>query len=200
MERLEISSRKLEITKGTYKFLGGLDSKVSVYNAGDPGSSPGLGRSPGEGNGNPLQYYCLENPMDRGAWQAAVYGVTKSWTRLSDFTSLQAADIGFNLKFVFSFLKGSRIDCDAEQSPVGFLGMEAFLSSISCRQNSSFHDLFRVPKGSTFGNQGRSSKKPPGARLKGPERLINMGRATNLLSNFTLLKLCRRRKNDCHRP
>ena len=61
-------------------FLGGLDSKVSVYNAGDPGSSPGLGRSPGEGNGNPLQYYCLENPMDRGAWQAAVYGVAKSWT------------------------------------------------------------------------------------------------------------------------
>ena len=44
------------------------DGKVSVYNAGDPGSIPGLGRSPGEGNGNPLQDYCLENPMDRGAW------------------------------------------------------------------------------------------------------------------------------------
>ena len=49
-------------------FPGGSDGKASVYNAGDPGSSPGLGRSPGEGNGNPLQYYCLENPMDRGAW------------------------------------------------------------------------------------------------------------------------------------
>ena len=60
--------------------------KVSVYNAGDLGSSPGLGRSPGEGNGNPLQYYCLENPMDRGAWKATVYGVAKSRTRLSDFT------------------------------------------------------------------------------------------------------------------
>ena len=47
---------------------GGSDGKASVYNAGDLGSSPGLGRSPGEGNGNPLQYYCLENPMDRGAW------------------------------------------------------------------------------------------------------------------------------------
>ena len=47
---------------------------------------PGLGRSPGEGNGNPLQYSCLENPMDGGAWQAAVRGVTKSQTRLSDFT------------------------------------------------------------------------------------------------------------------
>ena len=64
------------------------DGKASVYNAGDQGSSPGLGRSPGEGNGSPLQYYCLENPMDRGAWQVTVSGVAKSWTRLSDFTSL----------------------------------------------------------------------------------------------------------------
>ena len=46
----------------------GSDGKASVYNAGDLGSIPGLGRSPGEGNGNPLQYYCLENPMHRGAW------------------------------------------------------------------------------------------------------------------------------------
>ena len=50
------------------------------------GSIPGSGRSAGEGNGNPLQYYCLENPMDRGAWQATVHGVTKSQTQLSDFT------------------------------------------------------------------------------------------------------------------
>ena len=49
-------------------FPGGSDGKASVYNVEDPGLSPGLGRSPGEGNGNPLQYYCLENPMDRGAW------------------------------------------------------------------------------------------------------------------------------------
>ena len=70
-------------------FPGGSDGKASVYNVRDSGSSPGLGRSPGEGNGNPLQYYCLENPMGRGDWQAAVYGVTKSRTRLSDFTSLQ---------------------------------------------------------------------------------------------------------------
>ena len=49
-------------------FPGGSDGKASVYNAGDPDSIPGLGRSTGEGNGNPLQYYCLENPMDRGAW------------------------------------------------------------------------------------------------------------------------------------
>ena len=49
-------------------FPGGSDGKVSVYNVRDPGSSPGLGRSPGDGNGNTLQYYCLENPMNRGAW------------------------------------------------------------------------------------------------------------------------------------
>ena len=60
--------------------------KVSAYNAGDPGSIPGLGTCRGEGNGSPLQYSCLGNPMDRGAWQATVHGVTKSWTRLSNFT------------------------------------------------------------------------------------------------------------------
>ena len=58
--------------------------KESACNAEDPGSTPGLGRSPGEGNGNPLQYSCLENPMDKGAWWATVHGVTKSQTRLSD--------------------------------------------------------------------------------------------------------------------
>ena len=52
-------------------------SKDSACNAGDPGSIPGLGRSPREGNGNPLQCYCLENPMDRGAWQATVHGVSR---------------------------------------------------------------------------------------------------------------------------
>ena len=65
---------------------GGSDGKVSAYNAGDPGSIHGLGRSSGEGNDNPLQYSCLENPMDGGAWRAIVHGVAKSWPQLSDFT------------------------------------------------------------------------------------------------------------------
>ena len=65
---------------------GSSDSKAPAYNEGDLGSIPGLGRPPGEGNGNPLQYSCLENPMDREAWQATVHGVAKSWTRLSNFT------------------------------------------------------------------------------------------------------------------
>ena len=59
-------------------FPGGLDSKESACNVGDLGSIPGLGRSPGEGNGNPLQYSCQENPMDRGTWWAVVHGVTES--------------------------------------------------------------------------------------------------------------------------
>ena len=60
--------------------------KHLAYNVGDMGSIPGLGRSSGEGNGNPFQYSCPENPMDRGAWWATVHWVAKSWTRLSDFT------------------------------------------------------------------------------------------------------------------
>ena len=56
----------------------GSDSKESACHVGDPGSIPGLGRSPGEGNGNALQYSCLESPMDRGAWRATVHGVAKS--------------------------------------------------------------------------------------------------------------------------
>ena len=59
-------------------FPGGSDGKASAYNAGDLGLIPGSGRSPGEGNGNPLQYSCLENPMDREAWEATVHGVAES--------------------------------------------------------------------------------------------------------------------------
>ena len=59
-------------------FPGGSDGKESACNAGDPSLIPGLGRSPGERNGNPLQYSCLENSMDRGAWKAIVYEVAKS--------------------------------------------------------------------------------------------------------------------------
>ena len=62
----------------------GSGSKESACNAGDPGLTPGSGRSPGEGNGNPLQYPCLENSTDRGAWWVTVHRVAKSQTQLSD--------------------------------------------------------------------------------------------------------------------
>ena len=65
---------------------GDSEVKASACNAGDLGSIPGLGRSPGEGNGKPLQYSCLENPMDRGAWWAVLHRGAKSQTQLGDFT------------------------------------------------------------------------------------------------------------------
>ena len=61
-------------------FTGGSDGKESAYNAGDPGLILGLGRSPGEGNGNQLHYPCLRNPMDRGTWRTTVHGVAESQT------------------------------------------------------------------------------------------------------------------------
>ena len=64
----------------------GSDGKESTFNAGHPGSIPGSGKSPGGGHGKPLEYSCLVNPMDRGAWWTTVHGVAKSQTRLSDFT------------------------------------------------------------------------------------------------------------------
>ena len=81
-------------------FTGGSDGKESACSAGDPGWIPGLGRCPGGGNGNPLQYSFLENPMDGGAWHTTVHRVTKSWTKLSDFTSLSLK----NLQLGFLFL------------------------------------------------------------------------------------------------
>ena len=74
---------QLDYSTGINSFPGGSVVKNLPANAGDAGSIPGSGRSSGGGDGNPLQYSCLENPMDRGAWQAMVQGVTKSWTRLS---------------------------------------------------------------------------------------------------------------------
>ena len=69
---------------GKHGFLGGSDGEESAQNAGKLDSIPRLKRAPGEGNGYPLQYSCLENSMDREAWQAKVHGIAKSQTRLSD--------------------------------------------------------------------------------------------------------------------
>ena len=106
------SQTQSPVTKGTLVFIyttiipwdgfpGGSDGKTCVCNARDPGSIPGLGRSPGEGNGNPLQYSCLENPMDRGAWYATVHGVAKSQTRLSDLTLLIPWDMAMEVSLTF---------------------------------------------------------------------------------------------------
>ena len=68
-------------------FPGGSDSKESVCSVGDLSSTTGLGRSPGGGHSNPLQYSCLENPMDRGDWRAIIHRVTKTWSRMKWLTS-----------------------------------------------------------------------------------------------------------------
>ena len=75
---------KIIMPQSHQDFPGGSPGKESIYNAGNLGSIPGLGRSSGEGNGDPLQYSCLENLMDRRAWWTRVQGIAKSWTRLSD--------------------------------------------------------------------------------------------------------------------
>ena len=82
-------------------FPGGSDSEESACIAGGPGSIPGLGRAPGEGKDYPLQYSCLENSMDRGAWQATVHEVTESWTQLSKhFYSFIKKDVeGYRVKY-----------------------------------------------------------------------------------------------------
>ena len=70
-------------------FPGGSDNKESACNAGDSGSIPRLGKSPEKGNGNPLQYSCLENSIDRGPWWAIVHGLTKSQIQVSDYSIVE---------------------------------------------------------------------------------------------------------------
>ena len=77
-------SNQVGFSWGKPDFPGGSDVKECACNAGDLGSIPGLGRSPGQGNGNPLQYSCLENPMDKGAWRETVLVVAESQTQVSD--------------------------------------------------------------------------------------------------------------------
>ena len=90
-------------------FPRGSEGKASACNAGDLGSIPGMGRSPGEGNGNPPQCSCLENPMDGEAWWATVHGVTKSRTQLRDFTfKMQPEDFLYIYIYIYKRLQRSK--------------------------------------------------------------------------------------------
>ena len=91
-------------------FPGGSVVKNMPANAGDVGSISGSGRFPGEGNGNPLQYSCLGNPKNRGAWQAIVDGVTKSWTELSEHKEVRCIRHRTNC-FTYSLI------CPLQQQP-----------------------------------------------------------------------------------
>ena len=97
-EGLEIMFIIDELIISTWRrgFPGGSDGKSSACNVGDLGLIPGSGKSPGEGNGNPLQYSCLEGSMDGGACLAIVHGIAKSQTRLSNFTSHEEGSIMFD--------------------------------------------------------------------------------------------------------
>ena len=97
---------------------------ANAGDAGDPGAIPGSGRSAGEGNDNPLQYSCLENSMDRGAWRASVHGVAKCWTQLSVHTHTQIhlyilSPWGWGLVSSFKFY--------SQVSQVGVLGLPSSL-------------------------------------------------------------------------
>ena len=78
-------------------FPGGSNGKESAYIAGDSGVIPGSGRTPGEGNGYPLQYPCLENSMDRGVWQARVHGVAKSQDMIKRLTHTHCVSVNLTL-------------------------------------------------------------------------------------------------------
>ena len=95
-----------------------------LTSAGDMGLIPGWGKSPGEGNGNPFQHSCLENSMDGGDWQATVHGIAKSWTPLSDFTSLQA--------FVQLWREGPRQQTGAWGKTAFHSAVSITLTSLSC--------------------------------------------------------------------
>ena len=90
--QMVIAAMKLKDAYSLEGFPGSSDGKESAYNAVDPGSIPGSERSPGEGNGNPLQCSCLENPRDWGAWWAAIYGVAQSQTLLKRLSSSSNKD------------------------------------------------------------------------------------------------------------
>ena len=109
-------------------FPGGSDGKEFMCSVGHPGSIPGLGRSPREGNSTPLHYSGLENAMDRGAWWAAVQRVTKSQTRLSDFTFTFRRQYDSNIRKP-CYRKGIRfLRCHSEVSQTGDLKKKKCIS------------------------------------------------------------------------
>ena len=110
-----------------------LQKTCCAYNAGDPGSIPGSGRSPGEGNGSLLQYSCLEESMDGRAWQATVHGVAKGLTRLSDFTFFLSENVSTHTYSTESRIPSSQPPLAAVQTAFLSLGPE------TCPENDRKH-------------------------------------------------------------
>ena len=129
---------------------------ASAGDAGNRGSIPASGRSPGKGNGSPLQYSCLENPMDRGAWWATVHGVTKSWTQLRD-----TAQHTVKLIICYCLLNPCTwtmcvvcFRCDAKCQ-------KKTLCIKVCVNSSQFQNWGRINGMCVLGSKGRNHSRPP---------------------------------------
>ena len=118
---------------GTYREKGAsqvvLVVKNPAANAGDAGSIPGLGRSPGGGHGNPLLYTCLENPMDRGVWQATIHMIAKSQTRLSNLAHMHSCMVPAPRNLYYNWEKENEC-CWVMENPILLIG--------GCRHRSSW--------------------------------------------------------------
>ena len=133
-------------------FPGSLGGKISTCNVGDPGSIPESGRSPGEWNGNPLQCSCLENPMDGEAWEAAVHGVAKSRTQLSNFT------------FTFHKKSTNRLIIGPSNPTPGHISRQKYPSKRYMHQYSCIHHSSWQPR---QGNNLRVLWQVTGSRIWG---------------------------------
>ena len=116
----------------TPQIFNGSISKESACKAGDPGSIPGSGKSPGEGNGNPLQCSFLENPRDRGAWWATVCGVAQSRTRLKRLSSSSSRCVDMLLEISFSFFSILLRNCGYSHLILLLLYIQSFQVVVSC--------------------------------------------------------------------
>ena len=131
-------------------FPGDSDSRESTCKAGDPGSIPGPGRSPGEGNGDPLQCSGLENPMDRGAWWATVHGITKSWPRLSDeHTTKQRSCLYISQWTTESIAKQKPLDVFREENHLptcDYLSADLFCSNNGSHERMDWYQSSVYPE------------------------------------------------------
>jgi len=174
-----IAAMKLKDAYSLEGFPGGSEVKASACNVGDLGSIPGSGRFPGEGNGNPLQYSCLENPMDGGAWWATVHGVAKNQTRLSyfTFTLLLGRKVMTNLDSIFKSrditLPKKVHLVKAMVFPVVMYGCENWTVKKAERQRIDVFELWcwrrllRVPWTARGSNRSFLKEISPGCSLEG---------------------------------
>ena len=132
-----------------YRMTGGSDGKESVCSKGDPGSIPGLGRSPGEGNSYPHQYSSLENSMDSGAWRTIAHRVTKSQTQLSDFHFLTSflPTVALTKRLIYAKFSALCFICDLYALCCVPQSCQTVCDPVNCSlPGSSLHGIFQGRK------------------------------------------------------